>query len=576
MKKILNSIMCLCLLSGLSFAKPETESSKTKRSRKAQEAVQIKIVPVGRSQEDVDRATIQVQRSKVVQAELSGSQYRMLSFEFVENESKTDSKQAFPDAYNAVFYDYSRNRTLVATGFFNDSGKISIREEAYQPTPSNDEFDDAVRILEKDLNFATRFKANELKTFRPMPDVTLPEGTNQRLVNVGLMGRDNGNSNEVISVDLLNKRVIRYSSNAPPQSKAAPEACGIPDAGQPTTSRGTAGQYDMVVSQNGSPLWEMRIIRPSASSGTRASGIEVQNVKYRGKSVMKRGNAPVLNVEYPNGACGPYRDWQYQEDQFATPATGNTDPAPGIRIVAAGQVATTALETGTDAGNFRGVAVYTQNNETVLVTELQAGWYRYIMEWRFANDGIIRPRFGFGATDDSCVCSVHNHHVYWRFDMDVVNPENNVFQVERGRKFLRALPNETAKLRNYATNRGILVQNSTGNEAYMMIPNITDGVADNYGRGDMWVLKYKNVAGGTALQNEIDDGYNQVSGSGTPINIGNLFMNNESIAGQDVVLWYGSHFIHSDGANLIDPSRNGNLVLSGSHVVGPDLRPVRW
>jgi hypothetical protein len=576
MKKILNLTMCICLLSGLSFANSETESSKSKRSRKAQEAVQIKIVPVGRSQEDVDRATIQVQRSKVVQAELSGSQYRRLSFEFVENESKTIGKQEFPDAYNAVFYDYSRNRTLVATGFFDDSGKISIREEAYQPTPNNDEFDDAVRILEKDLNFSTRFKANELKTFRPMPDVTVPEGTNQRLVNVGLMGRDNGNSNEVISVDLLNKRVIRYSTNAPPQSKAAPEACGIPDAGQPTTSRGTAGQYDMVVSQNGSPLWEMRIIRPSASSGTRASGIEVQNVKYRGKSVMKRGNAPVLNVEYPNGACGPYRDWQYQEDQFATPATGNTDPAPGIRIVAAGQVATTALETGTDAGNFRGVAVYTQNSETVLVTELQAGWYRYIMEWRFADNGTIRPRFGFGATDDSCVCSVHNHHVYWRFDMDVVNPENNVFQVERGRKFLRALPNETSRLRNYTTNRGILVQNSTGNEAYMMIPNITDGVADNYGRGDMWVLKYKNVVGGTALQNEIDDGYNQVSGTGTPINIGSLFMNNEAITGQDVVLWYGSHFIHSDGANLIDPSRNGNLVLSGSHVVGPDLRPVRW
>jgi hypothetical protein len=576
MKKILISTLCLFFLSGFSFAAGESVGSKTKRSRRAQEAVQIKIVPVGRSQEEIDRATLQIERSKIVQAELSGSQYRLLSFEYVENEDKSKPNQGFPDAYHAVFYDYTRNRTLVATGFFNDPTKISIREESFQPTPNNEEFDDAVRILERDSNFSSKIKANEVKTFRPMPDVTVPDGTNKRLVNVGIMGRDSGGSNEVVSVDLLAKSVIRYANNAPPQSKAAPEACGIPDALQTTTNRGVAGQYDMVVSQNGSPLWEMRVIRPSASSGTRASGIEVQNVKYRGKSVMKRGHVPVLNVEYPNGACGPYRDWQYQEDQFATPATGNTDPAPGIRILPTGQVATTALETGTDVGNFRGVAVYTQNNETVLVTEMQAGWYRYIMEWRFADDGIIRPRFGFGATDDSCVCSVHNHHVYWRFDMDVVNPENNVFQVERGRKFLKPITTETAKLRSYTTNRGILIQNAIGNEAYMLVPNITDGVADNFGRGDMWILKYKSVVGGSAFQNELDDGYNQVSGSGSAINIGSLFLNNESIAAQDVVLWYGSHFIHADGANLIDPNRDGQRILSNSHVVGPDLRPVRW
>jgi hypothetical protein len=331
----------------------------------------------------------------------------------------------------------------------------------------------------------------------------------------------------------------------------------------------------MTVTQGTSTLWEMLIIRPSVSSGTRASGIEVRDVKYRGKSVMKRGNAPVLNVEYANGECGPYRDWQYQEDQFATPATGNTDPAPGIRIVAAGQVATTALETGVDAGNFRGVAIYTQNNETVLVTELQAGWYRYIMEWRFGNDGTIRPRFGFGATDDSCVCFVHNHHVYWRFDMDIVTANNKVYQTERGRKFLKPLTTEVAKLKNFQLNRSLLIQNATGDEAYKFIPNMSDGVADNYGRGDMWVLRYKNVVGGTALQNEIDDGYNNTGGTGTAINLV-PFLNNESIDNQDVVLWYGSHFVHSDGANLLNPNRDGNRILSGSHVVGPDFRPVRW
>jgi hypothetical protein len=572
MKRFIAISMSVLMLISFSFA---AETTTAKRSRKAQTGVDIKIVPVGRSQEDVDRATLQVTRSKVVQSELAGSQYRLLSFETVENEDKSSAKQQLPTTYNAVFYDYTRNRTLVAQGKFDEAGQITIREEFYQPTPTDEEFEEAVRILQQDSTFAPLFKSNEIKTFRPMPDISSPEGTNHRLVNIGVMGIDSSSRNEVISIDMLRKQVIRYAENAPPQSKATPEACGIPNAGQATTSRGTAGQYDMVVSQNGSPLWEMRIIRPSASSGTRASGVEVQNVKYLGKMVMKRGHAPVLNVEYPNGACGPYRDWQYQEDSFATPASGNTDPAPGIRIVATGQVATTALETGNDTGNFRGVAVYTQNNETVLVTELQAGWYRYIMEWRFGNDGMIRPRFGFGATDDSCVCSVHNHHVYWRFDMDIVNPENKVFQVERGRKFIRPILTESARLRSYQLNRSWIVQNATGNEAYMLVPNQSDGVADTYGRGDMWITRYKSVIGGSALQNELDDGYNSVSGSGTALNM-TPFMNNESIDGQDVVLWYGTHFIHADGANLLDPNRDGSLVLSGLHVVGPDLRPIRW
>jgi hypothetical protein len=569
--KTVGVCFCLALISSVLYA----GEGGAKRAKKAQEDVKINITPWGYSQAELDNARLQAERSKEVQSLLSGTKYRFMELTYVENEDKSKGSTQIPTRYRAVFYDYTNEKTLVAEGNFDGSSPITTREENYQPVPNDEEFEEAVRVLQDEPAFSGLIKNQSLKTFRPMPDVTVLEGTNERLVNVGLSANDSTANNEVVSVSLKNKRVIRYSENAPPTSKAAPDACGVPDAGQPTTARNTAGQYQMTVTQGATTLWEMLVIRPSASSGTRASGIEVRDVKYRGKSVMKRGNAPVLNVEYVGGQCGPYRDWQYQEDQFATPATGNTDPAPGIRIVATGQVPTTALETGIDAGNFRGVAVYTLNNETILVTELQAGWYRYIMEWRFANDGTIRPRFGFGATDDSCVCFVHNHHVYWRFDMDVVNPGNKVFQVERGRKFLRPLVTETSKLRSYQLNRSIMIQNATGDEAYTLVPNLSDGVADTYGRGDMWVLKYKSVVGGSALQNEIDDGYNSVGGSGSAINLV-PFLNTESIDNQDVVLWYGSHFVHSDGANLLDPNRGGNQLLSGSHVVGPDLRPIRW
>jgi len=207
---------------------------------------------------------------------------------------------------------------------------------------------------------------------------------------------------------------------------------------------------------------------------------------------------------------------------------------------------------------------------------MDADWYRYIMEWRFAADGTIRPRFGFGATSNGCVCNVHTHHAFWRLDFDIVNPTNKVFQVERGRKFLQPLTTEFTRLKRLQTNRSLLIQNSSGDEAYMLVPNKTDGVADSYGKSDMWVLRYKNVPGGTPFQNELDDGYTGVVGSeaNTSIRI-DQFINGESIVNQDVVVWYGTHFVHADGANLLNPDRSPT-ILSGTHVVGPDIRPVRW
>ena len=97
-------------------------------------------------------------------------------------------------------------------------------------------------------------------------------------------------------------------------------------------------------------------------------------------------------------------------------ATG-TDVAPGFRLCPS--PATTILDTGSDTGNYLGTAIYVKGQEVVLVSEMQAGWYRYISEWRLHTDGTIRPRFGFTAVKSSCVCNVHHHHAYWRFDFDI-------------------------------------------------------------------------------------------------------------------------------------------------------------
>ncbi len=539
-----------------------------KRSKRANRPVEIKVVPVGPTQEMLDNAKLEVERSSVVQQELAGVKYRMIDISYIDNNDKSRGDLQMPTRYKAVFYDYTNDRVFVAEGSFDGSELITVHQEYFQPIPSQEEYDAAVRILQQNKSFGESLKKESLKAFRPMPPVTVLDGTTERLINIGLGAQDSSAQNEIVGVSIKRGVVIRYTNNAPPTAAAAPEACGLPSSGG---SGSGAGQYQMTVTQGQTTLWEMLVVRPSASVGTNGSGIEVDNVKYKGKSVLKRGHVPVLNVQYVNNACGPYRDWQDEEGPFNAPAAGAQNPAGGIRVLAADQVATTILESGTDAGNFNGVAIYTQNNETVMVTEMNAGWYRYIMEWRFGNDGTIRPRFGFGATSNNCVCNVHNHHVYWRLDFDVVNTNNRIYQMERGRRFQQPITTEINRNKNIQTNRSLLIQNSTGDEAYMLVPNISDGNADTFGVNDFWVLRYKT--GGSPVASEIDDG-RVCCGSNAEITA-NSWVNGESVLDQDLVVWYGAHFIHADGANLLNPNRGGEII-TGSHVIGPDIYPVRW
>ena len=51
--------------------------------------------------------------------------------------------------------------------------------------------------------------------------------------------------------------------------------------------------------------------------------------KLQRKKVLRRANVPILNVKYDDDACGPYRDWQYQEGMIE--ANGN-DVGAGFRL----------------------------------------------------------------------------------------------------------------------------------------------------------------------------------------------------------------------------------------------------
>ncbi len=560
-----------------------------KKTSRAAQRFDISVTPLGPTQADVDAAKLRAEQSSAVRAELKGSKYRFLSFEYVETgDGRKDKPSRMPTRFRTIFYNYSNDFAVIAEGDFQGRESITAVRGYFDPGVGGDEMQGAREIVRSDPQFADQAK---FELYPPMPPISNFNG--ERLINIGVRDPSTG-EHYIVGVSFKNNKVVRYADKAPPRARATPEACGITYAGQSTTGQSGAhpGQYQLTANSQGAPLWEMLVIRPNVSSGAvspfpERSGIEIRDVKYKGKSVLKRGHAPILNVKYIDGSgCGPYRDWQYEEGFFAIPSTNVTYPngtSGGIAILPEGQIATTSVETRNDVGNFRGVAIYQQtingNNEMVLVTEMEAGWYRYIMEWRFGADGVIRPRYGFGSTTSSCVCVQRDHHVYWRLDFDIVSPVNRVFQVERGRKFMRPVETEAAIFRNYGTNRGFVIQNAAGNEAYSLFPGSNDGsvatadgtLTDAFGKGDFWLMRFQTRTP-TQFDPETTGELDDIAIPGTPAANLAPWINGESLLGQDVVIWYAAHQRRVD-----DASRPGlPEIITGTHVVGPEIRPIQW
>src|SRR5690606_39063086 len=181
----------------------------------------------------------------------------------------------------------------------------------------------------------------------------------------------------------------------------------------------------------GDPIWEMTVVRPSQSSGSDGSGLEIRDVYYNGHLVMKRGHVPILNVKYEAG-CNCFRDWQDAEGRFVA---NNPLPSPNNWVAEAtpGTVQTMcdaapdncSGNTCNDVGSHNGVAVERFDDRLVLTTHLSAGWYRYTMRWTFHEDGTIRPRFGFTSTGTACTTNPRRHHAFWRLDFDIDGAEND-------------------------------------------------------------------------------------------------------------------------------------------------------
>ena len=559
--------------------KKKTESRKRpspSAGKAIGEDLVVKLQPTGPDRATFDSLSRELLQHPSLKEYLKRARSRVLSVEPIDTqpESKT-SRSRQPERFSATIYDYTNGRTIRVIGSLDDRKRIEVSESGHQPLPTSEEFDEAVKVLAKDNEIGSMLSQQQLRPYPPMPpliEAQQPDGRSQRIIAVGLLPTSREGRHEIVGVNMNLQEVIRFERGAPSATLAGDTTCGIPYAGQETTGRQyAAGQVWVTVTQGKTVLWKFLVIRPAATQGpgssTRGTGVELRFVDYRGKRVLYRAHVPILNVRYDKDVCGPFRDWQNEEGMID--AIGK-DVAPGFRLCPT--PAKTILDSGSDTGNFLGVAIYVQGQEVVLVSEMEAGWYRYISQWRLHANGTIRPRFGFSAVNtSSCVCNRHHHHAYWRFDFDIRTPGNNIVREFNdppivGSSNWHTKSFEIKRFRDPAHKRKWRVENTSTGEAYDIIPGPDDGVATAssdwpYPRGDVWVLRYHG--------NEIDDGVDCTTGGPGCNTEAQLdgFVNGESVNNQDVVIWYAGHVTHDVATE--PPGEFG-------HIVGPDLKPAKW
>ena len=537
----------------------------TQRAAAAEGELTVTVVPWGPSLDVVDAARQRVLTLPDVRRFIgSKADVAMISFSLVDPPQAAGKPAQPPTRYRAELFDYTKNRAYVVEGPLKGRGRPTIENSEEQPEPDDAERARALAVADADAELGPALRTGQLVPYPPMPplvDGHLPAGEAHRIVTIGLAPQVPAARHEIVGVDMISRKLVRFPGrNAPPSSRAVEGVCGSTNANQATTSSGTAGQMTVTVTKDGSPIWSFLAVRPAASSGLRKSGLELRDVFYKGKKVLARAHAPILNVHYDGDACGPYRDWQWQEGMFVAhgrdvPGMTTCTTSGGCSGVRAARSAPESIvDDGHDNGNFRGIAYYIDGQSVTLVSEMQAGWYRYISYWILDSDGSIHPRFGFGGVSNSCICNVHYHNVYWRFDFDLVTAANNqLYQVNGGTPTLQTVE---ARQSN-APGRSWQVKNSSSGETYAILPAANDSPADTYAKGDAWLLVGKGAA-------ELDDGVNCTSGCDTSIQIDN-FLGESFSAGSDVVFWYGSHFIH-------DVTHQEGY----GRITGPDLVPIVW
>jgi hypothetical protein len=513
--------------------------------------LRVEIVAEPAYEEEMARASAALLLHELVQVDFAGRDLWMVAHDVVDKGPEAGQR------FTATIQDMDTGRALRADGRFDDLDYSSLTTVAWQRPPSDDEFTWAVDALKEDTDLGPAIEAGQLEPYRPMPPLANlrdPDGNVERVVAVGL--RSTAGEHQIVGVRTLDGEILRRPEGVPAPSS---DDSGAPRVAAPAAAPG-ARQARVRVWRGDVPVWDLVVVRPSASSGTNGSGVELRAVDFQGARVLHRAHLPIVNVAFGDegvaaGCERAYRHWADQEAAFD--AEGD-EPVAGFRWCATRPG--TVLDTGVDGGGFRGVALWLDGEDLVVVSQLEAGPYRYVNEWRLGSDGTIRPRLGFSAATNHCTGKPHVHHAYWRLDFDILAPGSNVLREYndppiRGETKWHLMRFEVKRPRRQTDERFWRIRHDRDGRDYSIRPGPADGTADDFGAGDVWILRFDPF--------ELDDGQGFTTDPALARAGLDRFVSGESLQSEDMVVWYGVHVAHPG-----EPD--------GEAMVGPDLVPGHW
>jgi hypothetical protein len=170
-----------------------------------------------------------------------------------EGEDK-GARPSLPSRFRVTVWDAERGCAVLAEGDLSDPGRLTLTERAAAPAPAREEFDEAVGLVTGDEQVGSGVREGRQVAYQPIPALDVEEradGSLRRRIAVGLIPRGRGERHEIVAVD-LDARQVHRSEQARARAPPATGLCGVPiDAGQPSASKGTAGQVRVTVTQGG-------------------------------------------------------------------------------------------------------------------------------------------------------------------------------------------------------------------------------------------------------------------------------------------------------------------------------------
>src|SRR5207253_2774620 len=126
---------------------------------------------------------------------------------------------------------------------------------------TDEEFDAAVAILQRDETIGRAICDQHLQVYRPMPPLIateLADGRIERTLAVGLFSPNDAVQHRIVGVNLVHETVVHDVAGG--VADPSPLNCG-PPTGQNCPASGGPNQVNVSVSQGATTLWTFTVVR---------------------------------------------------------------------------------------------------------------------------------------------------------------------------------------------------------------------------------------------------------------------------------------------------------------------------